>query len=137
MAKLSSFQYQDTSTCYLFTIEGEPVLDDQGTQLYVVVHGKKSSAYENKVNEQQNRRIKKAGKASAGMQMTAEQLRKEAFELVVACVADWHIEDESGDVVPCTEDNVRRIFTEYPGIYEVVDAHIHDEANFLTSASAS
>ncbi len=137
MADLDSeFKYKDTATCYLFKTDGTPITDKNGDQLWIELHGMKSSTYKQIENDQNNRSIQKQ-RASKTYVPTAEEARERQLERAIRCVEDWHIEGKDDQLIPCTKENVRKLFTEYPRIFEVVDDFIHREVNFLMSSSTT
>jgi len=63
-----------------------------------------------------------------------DTLEKEALETRVALTLDWG-NIELGEPVKCTEENARKVYSEYPWIAEQVDSFQGDRANFFTSSS--
>lgn len=63
-----------------------------------------------------------------------DTLEKEAMETRVALTLDWgNIEDEGK--LQFKEDNVRKVYTEYPWVAEQVDEFQGDRSNFFTNSS--
>lgn len=63
-----------------------------------------------------------------------DTLEKEAMETRVALTLDWgNIEDEGK--LQFKEENVRKVYTEYPWVAEQVDEFQGDRSNFFTSSS--
>jgi len=63
-----------------------------------------------------------------------DTLEKEAMETRVALTLDWgNIEDEGK--LQFKEENVRKVYTEYPWVAEQVDEFQGDRSNFFTNSS--
>lgn len=70
--------------------------------------------------------------------VTAEELEAEGLDLLVGCTKAWHtgdrpeLEMEVGEWLPCTPENVRRVYEELPWLKEQIDQEIGDRTNFLS-----
>jgi hypothetical protein len=108
------------------------------TGITVTVLGTDSDVCKKVQRKQLNRRLELQTKSRSNkFSMTAEELEKEALDVLVACVVGWHtgerpeIEMNEGEWLPCTPDNVKRVLTELPWLKEQLDQEIGDRANFL------
>lgn len=69
--------------------------------------------------------------------ITAAELEAEALDLLVGCTKAWRtgeraeIEFAEGEWLPCTPENVRRVYEELPWLREQIDQEIGDRSNFL------
>lgn len=108
------------------------------TGITVTVIGTDSETCKKIQRKQLNRRLELQAKTRNNkLSMTAEELEKEALDVLVACVVAWHtgerpeIEMNEGEWLPCTPENVKRVLTELPWLKEQLDQEIGDRANFL------
>lgn len=112
--------------------------------------GTDSAVYKGAVRRQQERNLEMA-KKQRRLQLTPEMQEADALEVLTACTVGWErdvtdeqgvatgaepaIEVNEGEFLPCTPENVRRIYTD-PGfswLREQVDREIGDRRNFLPS----
>lgn len=104
----------------------------------ITVCGSDSETFRKISRKQLNRRLEQSNKARGRqVQMTAEELEAEALDVLVACTKSWatgsrpEIELEPGEWLPCTPENVRKVYEELPWLREQIDQAIGDRSNFL------
>lgn len=104
----------------------------------IVVCGADSETYKKIQRKQLNRRMERSARnRNRQLQLSAEELETEALDILVACTKDWSekgqptIEFNPGELLPCTPENARRLYTEYEWIKEQIDQAIGDRTNFL------
>lgn len=104
----------------------------------IVVCGTDSETYKKIQRKQLNRRMERTARSrNRHLQMTAEELEAEALDLLVACTRFWKQGDRSeiefapGEWLPCTPENVRKVYEELPWLKEQIDQEIGDRSNFL------
>jgi hypothetical protein len=124
------FGATETSKCLLYTNAGEKATNQAGEHLFIEVYGSDSDTYRNTQNKQQNKRLQKA-RYGRNKQITSEEMQADALELIISCVKSWNLEKD-GEQLPFDEKNVRELLKAYPKMFKLLDAHIHDEINFLT-----
>ncbi len=78
-------------------------------------------------NEQLQFAMKNRGKT------TAERLAENSLEILVGATIGWKGIAEKGTPLPCTPDNVRRVYKMLPFIREQVDEFLGDRRNFLSN----
>ena len=61
----------------------------------------------------------------------AESLEREAVEVLIVCTKDWKGIGEAGADLPCTPENVRRVYSTYLWLREQVDEFVEDRGNFM------
>lgn len=61
---------------------------------------------------------------------------RDALDLMVACTVSWEqVKTPEGKDIPCTRENVQRLYENYPMIREQVDAFITNRAHFIAAPS--
>lgn len=107
-------------------------------RIYVTVCGADSDTCKKIQRKQLNRRLERSQRSRNNKNsMTAEELETESLEVLVACTKSWRtgdrpeIEMAAGEWLPCTPDNVRRVYDELPWMKEQLDQEIGDRSNFL------
>lgn len=94
---------------------GEPMKNDDGTDMTITMYLPHSKKYKEVRHEQTNRRLIKASQKRGKNQITAEEIEKETVELLVKTTASWNI----------TWDK------EQPGFSEDLAWEIYERAPFL------
>lgn len=108
----------------------EPLMNEDGTQMSVTIHGPYSPVYKKINHDQQNRRLMKAQRTGGKLNLTAEEIEASSMDLLVKCVADWNITlDKKPE--PFSQEMVREVFTNYPWVREQVDSAFADTRAFL------
>lgn len=111
--------------------------DGRETDLRVKVRGAHSDPVR-KVAEEHNRRIAAAVKVAKGRDVDFDALDKQRdAELAVASTIDWLGFERAGEVLPCTPENVRSLYT-HPG-FAWLSAQVYakaQEADVFLRASA-
>lgn len=78
-------------------------------------------------NEQLQFAMKNRGKT------TAERLAQNSLEILVGATVAWGGIAENGTPLPCTPENVRRVYTDFAFIRDQVDEFLGDRRNFFRS----
>ena len=107
---------------------GEIIRDDEGTALRVKLLGKDSNEYRKAQRAATQRRLQSRSKKSM---IDAETLEREAVEVLIVCTQDWEGLAEGGEDLPCTPENVRRVYSKYLWLREQVDEFVEDRGNFM------
>lgn len=104
----------------------------------IVVCGSDSETFKKMQRKQLNRRMERSARnRGRQLQLTAEELEAESLDLLVACTKSWNekgrpeLEFNPGELLPCTPENVRRLYEELPWLKEQIDQEIGDRSNFL------
>lgn len=111
-------------------INSEILLNGDGSEMTITVHGPYSKKYKAISHAQQNRRLQKAQRTGGKLNLSAEEIEGAALELLIKCVDGWNI-TLSGEQPDCTEAKVREVFTELPWVREQVDTALGDAQAFL------
>jgi hypothetical protein len=131
MSLLSVGKTKDTTDVMLYhPVSGEPLLNGDGTQMSVTIHGPYSARYKKVSHDQQNRRLIKAQRSGGKMNLTAEEIEASALEILVKCVDGWNVTLDK-DLESFSEEKVRDVFTTLPWVREQVDAAFGDTRAFL------
>lgn len=67
---------------------------------------------------------------SRGM-ASAERMDEDALTLLVGATVSWSGVMENGEMLECTPENVRRLYTDLPFVREQVDMFLGDRKNFF------
>ena len=122
---------KDTTDVVLYNpVNSEILLNDDGSEMTVTVHGPYSAKYKSISHNQQNRRLMKAQRTGGKLNLTAEEIEASATDLLVKCVDGWNI-TVGGEKPECTEAKVRELFETLPWVREQVDAALGDAQAFL------
>lgn len=111
-------------------INSEILLNGDGSEMTITVHGPYSKKYKAIAHAQQNRRLQKAQRTGGKLNLSAEEIEGAALELLIKCVDGWNI-TLGGEQPDCTENKVREVFTDLPWVREQVDAALGDAQAFL------
>jgi hypothetical protein len=132
MHDLSSIKQTDTTLIELKLPNADetPLMNPDGTPMTVEVHGLFSDRYRELVDAQQNIRIRKASKSGGKVSFTAEEIRENRLALLVGCVKSWNI-TLNGVCPPCTPEEIRSVFAQYPFIRFLVESSMESPDNFL------
>lgn len=124
--------YKDTTLVMLtHPATGEPLMHD-GKQMSIEIYGKYSSHFKAISNARSNARIQKAQRTGGRGTLTAEQIQADELATLVKCVKDWYMAvDDKGGLTELSEENVRKVFVEFPWVREQVELAFEDNRAFL------
>lgn len=130
MFDLKSLSMKDTMTLQLRHPVTDELLfadEDKKMPVSVTLYGQASKQYRNAINAMQNRSLKRDKK-----KVTAEVLREEGIELLVACTAKWNHLVVDGEKV-ADENAYRALYSnaEYGWLKDQVDVGLGDTSAFL------
>lgn len=110
--------------------------------IFIKLRGHDSDEAKAVSSAQRQRRIDAAaaGKASMFSMLPTAEVEANAIELLAACTFAWRdasldvadVIEVDGEKLPCTPDNVKKIYRGYPWIVEQVDGVVSNRANFIT-----
>ena len=111
---------------------GDPLKDSDGNKVTITLAGMDSKRYQDGQYKIQNKRINQSIRKGR-MQATidAEDLAKENLELLVDCTLSWSGFTWRGEVLPCTAENARMLYTQLGWLREQADSFIADRQNFF------
>lgn len=107
---------------------GEILRDDDGQAMRIQLLGKDSDEYRRAQRAATQRRLKSRSKKSM---IDAETLEREAVEVLIVCTKDWEGVGDAGEDLPCTPENIRRVYSTYLWLREQVDEFVEDRGNFM------
>lgn len=94
------------------------------------VAGIDSDVHKKAARDAQRKRLNTLARGGQ-MKLTPEELEAEGLALLVVCVLDWSGVEEKGVPLPCTPQNVEKVFEACPWIKDQIDSAIGDRALFL------
>jgi hypothetical protein len=131
MSLLSVGKTKDTTDVLLYhPVSGDALLNEDGTQMSITIHGPYSARYKKISHDQQNRRLIKAQRSGGKLNLTAEEIEASSMEILVKCVDGWNVTLDKG-LEKFSEEKVREVFTTLPWVREQVDAAFGDARAFL------
>ena len=104
---------------------GEP------TSIKITVASMDSEKYKQISMKVQNEQLKYAMKNRG--KTTAERIASNSLEILVGATVSWEGLAEGDKPLPCTPENVRKVYTDLPFIKEQVDEFLGDRRNFIRS----
>lgn len=113
----------------------EVLLDNEGNEMWIKLAGEDSTVYRETTRKTLNRRLAHAqerGRAS----LTQEELEAEALTRLVKCTLAWHLIIDS-KTPECTEKEVRRVYQNFPWLYDQVTRFVHERHHFLASSNGN
>ena len=109
----------------------DPLLNDDGSEMTVTLHAAHSKEYKKIVHEQQDRRIKMMQK-KAKTQISAQDIERDAVDLLAKVTADWDI-TYGGEKPKLTVTKAKEVFTEVFWIREQIEEAFSDSMDFTTA----
>lgn len=109
----------------------------QPLDIRIKLLGTDSKVWRKHEREVQNKRLQRFQKRGAKARLTMEEAEAEALDGLAKVTQEWQGMKESGKDVPCTRENARRIYQDYPWIREQVDEFVGDRGNFLPPSGQS
>ncbi len=117
-----------------FEFEMKDPFTDEPTGAFITIAGKDGTIFRKAVREKANARIKAAAlanrKGTEPETPTVEKAEADEIELLTACTLSWRgFDDGNGNDLPCTPENVRRLYAMEP-YRKQADAALSDLGNF-------
>lgn len=113
--------------------DGEEYTAADGSPMTITVVGSESKRIRAVVDRQTKRVFRQQRR-----QVTPELLRANRIELAAAAVTAWHgVEDDDGNAIPCTPENVAEVLNAADHVLEQVEAGVRRHASFFSNSSAS
>ena len=111
--------------------DGEAYTAADGSPATITLLGSESKKLR-AVSDKQTRRVLRDQRTK----MTPEELRANRIELATAAVIDWHgFEDDAGNPIPCTAENVAEVLAAAPHVLEQVESGVRRHASFFSASS--
>jgi len=102
--------------------DGTPAEDTQGKPVVITLHGTDSQACRQALDSLH---------ARLEAPQTDPDPDQAEVDILAACTKDWRGFRDATGPVPCTPENARRIYADYPVIREQAAAFITERANFV------
>ena len=111
------------------------IYDNAGaaTGIVITVYSSESDIALTTKRKALDRRIAKMQRRGSKSTLKAEELEAEAMELRVACTKAWRDLSYNGEVLDCTDENKRMIYSRVSRIRDQVDEAIADVSLFTKS----
>jgi hypothetical protein len=125
---------QEDSGCpvHVEDIKGTPLyykVGDEEKAVTIRVAGAHSKTYRQAEAKLRKRKLKPN-------QFTKQALHDDAMALAVMCTLSWEgMNGPGGVALPFTAENVRKVYTLCPWVYDLVNEAMHDHTNFFSNSS--
>lgn len=110
----------------------EPLTNEDGSEMTVVLYAQHSKEYRGVMHEQQDRRIKLMQKKGATTNYSAADIERDAIELLSKCTKEWNI-TYGGETPKLTATKAKEIYTEVFWLRSQVEEALGDSLDFTTS----
>lgn len=114
---------------------GEPLCDEvDGKKVMVTIQllSQDSDPYKAASKKAADRRLaQQLKRGGRKLQLSSTDLEADSLEILVASTVGWENVVLSGEALPFSTENARRLYRELPWIKEQADAFIGDRGNFL------
>jgi len=120
------------------TLEGQPLLARNGEGIAITVLGSDSNKYRALTRAQVRKRMKQmaGGKTPVMTEADMDETDRDVLDILVACTVGWkNVLNTAGEPIQFTEENVRKLYANYPVIREQVEAFISNRTNFIQPSS--
>lgn len=119
-----------------FEVQLRHPASDEPLDIHITVHGQDSTHYE-KAQAERARKWQRMLGRSRDRQLSPDELKKGAIELMAAVTVQWRGVVLDGEALECTPENAAKVYGRFPWVMEQLDAAVHERANFLPPASTS
>lgn len=131
LSKYDTAKFADEgATMEVIAPDGTPAKNDDGTPVTITVLGHDSRAYRDAANRLSRRTSVKMKAGS--LEIDRVQLEADEIEKLTACTTSWHgIGLDGVAALPCTPENVKKVYTRFAWLREQVSAFMGERANYL------
>lgn len=105
---------------------GKPIPGPNKKPMSATLHGPYSKTYRAAIREMQKARMEAGGTA----EMSLDESEEMQTDLLIACIKDWNVALDT-DAVPCTPENIREVFAEYPWVRDQLQIAHGSVSRFL------
>lgn len=113
---------------------GEPYVGTNGQPITITVLGKYSKQARELDRKMTNRTLKEVRR---GLDFTADEAEARGIERLAGVCTAWTVEDEKGDVVPFSVENVATFLRVAPWVGPQLEQAIEAPSRFFTKRSAN
>lgn len=121
------------------SLQGEPLLARNGKPIAIRLLGPDSGKYRALTRAQVRKRM--AQMSDGKVSLTEEQFEeadRDIMDILAACTVGWsNVLDTDGTEIAFSEENVRKLYANYPVVREQVDTFLANRANFLPASSTN
>lgn len=110
----------------------EPLMNEDGSEMTVVLYAQHSKEYRGVMHEQQDRRIKLMQKKGATTNYTAADIERDAIELLSKCTKEWNI-TYGGETPKLTPAKAKEVYTEVFWLRSQVEEALTESLDFTTN----
>lgn len=118
-----------------FELELRHPTTDKPLGTFITVLGKHSAIFRehirDQINERQRREAAAERKGKSNAPVTAEEIERQALELLVICTIGWRNMNYKGEELPFSEANALKVYSEQIWVRGQVDEAIGDLENFM------
>jgi hypothetical protein len=109
------------------------LLNPDGSEMTVTLHGPYSDRYKAVVRDQQQRRMTELSRGGGrrGVTLTPEEVDAFADELMARCIEGWKIWLAEDEELVFSPEKIPGLFAEYPWIRDQLNAALGNVADFL------
>lgn len=117
---------------------GDPLYDEKQNAITITVLGSDSDKVRGVARKQADKRFEQARK-SRGLAIDSASIESDAIARMVAATVAWSGVKLDGEVLECTEQNARKLYSDprFPWIAEQVEKAIEDRQRFFKTVSQS
>lgn len=127
---LSKIVQKDEIEVQLYLPNGVELVNDDGSQMTILVHGLYSDKYREVTEAQQSSRLKRMQRMGGKASIDPKELRESRNDLLVKCTISWNI-TLNGECPKCDAKNVRHVYETYPFIRDQVNDALEEPQAFL------
>lgn len=117
-----------------FEVQLRHPVTDEGLDAFICVYGQDSKRYE-KAQAERARKWQRLLGRSRERQLSPQELKKGAVELLAEVTGQWRGIELDGEVLACNAENAAKFYERFPWVVEQLDAAVHERANFMRPAS--
>jgi hypothetical protein len=115
-----------------------PLRAANGDLVTIKVLGPDSAKYRSLTRVQIRKRLSRmaAGKQTELTEDEVLETEADTLDILAACTLGWAgVLTPAGEPIPCTQENARKLYENYPLVREQVDQFMSQRANFLKALS--
>lgn len=116
----------------------KPLLDYTGQTVSITVLGPDSNKYQDIMRAQIKKRLNRMAENKGKDETDLDEVEADLIHLLVSCTVSWKgIYKPDQTEIPCTPENARKLYANYPVLREQLDRFVGNRANFLQTLSGA
>lgn len=130
---LQRYRMEETTRVFLNDPNGDPLIDPETKErLYIDIMGAHTEEVRKRESKIANARVRQRARDNTLLQDEAlDWLHEQALEGLVAATVDWGYIGLDKMTLECNEENVRKIYKEFPFILRQVDEAFKKETAYM------